>query len=161
MKEAHEMYLWYGILIVVLVSFLFIIGTTFLQDSEPQKTQYSNTVNVARNNVQSTSGQFKTITLGTTDEGDVSIALTPRIEQNTLFVTASINTHSVPLESYDLTKIVTLSYDRKTVFPTKAPKLSGHHINDALIFPLETTPKTFTITMKGIPKQEERVFSWY
>jgi hypothetical protein len=98
---------------------------------------------------------------GTTDDGDVSVDLTPLgITDGHLVFDMAINTHSVDLSGIDLTRAAQLEYNGKKVYADGAPQLGGHHIYGGLTFPVEGTPQSFTVTIKGIPKQQERVFRW-
>jgi len=104
---------------------------------------------------------FKTISTGSTDNGDVLLDLTPRDMENGKFaVDISLNTHSVDLSQFDLMQITTLEYNGKTIKPLSAPELSGHHSSGTLSFDTDTEIKNFRIIIKGIPAVEERVFEW-
>ncbi len=104
---------------------------------------------------------FQTISSGSTDSGDVSIELTPKgVEVGKLKVGIAVNTHSVDLSSFDLKKITTLDYGGKSLNPVSAPALGGHHVNGDLVFATEKDITSFVIKIKGIPKVEERIFSW-
>ncbi len=98
---------------------------------------------------------------GTTGPGDVAIELKPHEPTgNELAVDYSINTHSVDLSQYDLTRITTLEYEGKTINPLPSQKLQGHHNSGTMIFPIEKNPGNFVIKISGIPKIEERIFEW-
>ncbi len=104
---------------------------------------------------------FKTVSTGSTDTGDALVDLTPKGMENGKFVVdASINTHSVNLDQFDLTKITLLEYEEKTIKPVSAPKLSGHHSSGTLAFDTGKEIKNFKIIIKGIPAVDERVFEW-
>ena len=106
-------------------------------------------------------GKYKSIDSGSTNDGDVSIELTPiGFENGKLSVSLSVNTHSVSLEKFDLKEITELQYEGKTVKPISAPKLAGHHNSGTLVFDAGSEPKSFKIIIKGIPKVQERVFEW-
>ncbi|MBI2542262.1 hypothetical protein HYV80_06140 [Candidatus Woesearchaeota archaeon] len=105
--------------------------------------------------------KLETISTGSTDSGDVAIDLTPaRIDDKILVLDISINTHSVELSEFDLKKITTLSYNKKTAYPAEAPKIEGHHSSGSIIFNVDSSLKDFTVTIKGIPKVEERAYKW-
>jgi len=109
---------------------------------------------------ESKSVQFKTISSGTTDSGDVSIELTPAgTKDGKLQISISANTHSVDLSQFDLNQITTLEFEGKSMKPVSAPKLSGHHSSDIIEFDVGDISK-FSVIIKGIPKVEERVFKW-
>lgn len=101
------------------------------------------------------------ISTGSTDQGDVSIELTPiGFKDGKFQVSLAANTHSVDLSTFDLTKITTLTYEGRSINPSAAPKLSGHHVSGVLAFDTGKELTKFTITMTGIPAVEERVFDW-
>jgi len=104
---------------------------------------------------------FRTISTGTTGEGDVQIELTPRSVQNgQLRVAIAANTHSVELAQYDLAAVVTLESDGKSFSPATAPTFSGHHNAGDLVFDVGKGVSAFTIRIRGIPQVGERVYSW-
>jgi hypothetical protein len=105
--------------------------------------------------------KYNTISTGTTDPGDVSVDLMPRGVVNGKFqIDFVINTHSVDLNQYDLTKITTLYIDNKAYYPEEAPKLEGHHSSGLIVFNTGKDSSSFSVKIKGIPKVEERVFEW-
>lgn len=102
--------------------------------------------------------------LGVTRESDgpVTVALTPKeLSDGGLTVEMAVNTHTVnDLHTYDLTHIVTLKVDGKTIPPVSAPELEGHHGGGDLVFPLETMPDALTIEIRGLNGVELRTFTW-
>jgi len=104
---------------------------------------------------------FGTILTGTTETGDVEIGLTPVSKTgNELTFSISINTHSVDLTPYNLKEITTLKYNGKEIRPKSAPVLGGHHISGALTFDVQGDIEDFSVTIKGIPQVEKRVFNF-
>lgn len=94
-------------------------------------------------------------------ESVVAIDLTPKeFENGKLYVDISVNTHSIDLTQFDLTKLVKLEYASNSIFPESAPKLSGHHTSGTLIFDTGKELKSFKIIVKGIPDIKERIFEW-
>ncbi|MBI2548205.1 hypothetical protein HYW21_02540 [Candidatus Woesearchaeota archaeon] len=125
------------------------------------------TPNPSQNNQNQITGKestpFATVSTGTTETGDVAIDLVPYpVKEGKLRVDLAANTHSVDLSKFDLRAITKLSYNGKTIAPTEAPSLQGHHLSGTLVFPVDDrgdiTP--FTITITGIPLVNERVFTW-
>lgn len=109
---------------------------------------------------QSASG-FKTVSTGSTNQGEVEISLTPQgVDNGKLAVDIALNTHSVDTSKFDLKQITTLEYEGKSIKPSSAPSLSGHHFNGQLVFDVGKDIKSFTITLSGIPKVEKRVYTW-
>lgn len=105
--------------------------------------------------------RFRAISTGSTGDGDVSMELTPHsVIDGILEVDIAVNTHSVDLTQFDLTRITRLEYNGKIVNPISAPRLSGHHSSGALKFKVEDKIEAFTIKISGIPKVRERVFAW-
>ncbi len=102
--------------------------------------------------------------LGVTKEsaGAVTVTLTPRrYAGGELFVDLGVKTHTVnDLERYDLKKIVSLDFDGKSIRPTSAPRLRGHHNSGQLVFPLTVLPGSFAIKIRGLDQPALRVLSW-
>lgn len=145
-------------------------GGTF--DSSEEKEDRGS-INPATNTVTNPNNQnpgtlkestpFATVSTGTTDTGDVAIDLLPYpVKDGKLRVDLAANTHSVDLSPFDVRAITTLTYKGKSIAPTEAPSLQGHHVSGTLVFPVDEegdiTP--FTITLTGIPLVNERVFTW-
>lgn len=104
---------------------------------------------------------FETVYSGSVGEGDAAVDLTPvGVVDGKLRVDVSVNTHSVNLEQFDLTSMTTLEYGGKILKPESAPALSGHHSSGALVFSVGEQVSSFKISIKGIPKVDERVFEW-
>jgi hypothetical protein len=131
---------------------------------------YSTVGILAKDNVTETAGenqqgvvqgqQYETIATGTTESGDVEIALTPQWREGKLYINLAANTHSVDLSQFNLQQQTTLKYNDKQLKPSQAPLLSGHHSNNIIIFDMPEQPKTFTIVMNGVPAVPERVYIW-
>jgi|SRR3989344_5125095 len=104
---------------------------------------------------------FSPILTGTTDSGDVAIELTPDgITDGKLTLNIAVNTHSVELTQFNLQEITTLEYDGQKVKPSSIPTLSGHHSTGTMQFTVDKEISSFTITITGIPKVEERIYRW-
>lgn len=118
------------------------------------------TDNAAASPVQA-AGPLNTITTGSTDSEDVAIELTPvKIDDKSLVLEIALNTHSVELSQFDLRQITVLEYDGKTAYPAEAPEIEGHHSSGSIVFNADGELKDFKVTIKGIPKVEERVYKW-
>jgi len=106
-------YILYIILIMVLGLGVYTMFSLINNPSSSLPTNSNPAVPAANQN--SNSG-FSTITSGSTDPGSAQVDLTPKgIENGQLKVDFAINTHSVDLSQYDLTKITTLEYNGKKV----------------------------------------------
>lgn len=105
--------------------------------------------------------RLKPIATGSMSEGDAVIELAPRLKDDgTLVVRVTANTHSVDLSQYDLSKIVTLESNGKTIAPFQADRFRGHHANVKLKFKLDAGVKNFKIIITGIPGIQKRVYKW-
>ncbi len=103
----------------------------------------------------------ETIATGSTGAGDVLVELAPRgVTNGRLEVDIVVNTHSVSLEQFDLREITMLEFSGKSLKPVSAPALSGHHSSGTLVFEVSEPVSSFRISIKGIPKVDERVFEW-
>ncbi len=159
----------YALLLLVLAVLVYSVVGLLNSDSfgasgkNIKSVQYSsdNSNSASANQVNKATGSgFRTISTGSTDEGDVAVDLTPvEIKDGKLRVSIAANTHSVDLTQFDLKKLAVLEYNGKTASPSSADSLSGHHANGELVFDTGDV-KEFTIRIKGIPKTEERVFAW-
>ena len=172
MNENFEKILLIGLLVLVIGVFVFSMVGFFKGPSNSALVQTKNSGddnvlgNENGNNPalnQGTSG-YKTITTGSTGEGDVSIELTPsEISNGKLTFDLKSNTHSVDLAGVDLKKIATLEYNGKVFQPVSAPALNGHHVSGTLVFDVGneiSEIKNIKLTIKGIPQEEERIFEW-
>lgn len=105
--------------------------------------------------------EYKTVSSGSTGNGDVSIELTPiEVNNNHLKVRIDVNTHTVDLNQFDLKELTTLEYKGISSNPISAPALGGHHDSGELIFETNDYADVFTIKINGVPDVEERVFRW-
>jgi len=147
-----------GLWIFILLGGIF-AGVVAYESYEVEDLSISSETTVVPDTVVGDRG--KTLTTGTTDQGDVSISLTPQgVKDGTFVVAFAVNTHSVDLSVFDLTQIVTLEYDGKKIAPVSAPRMNGHHVNGVMVFTLKKAPEQFKITMAEIPLQEKRVYQW-
>ena len=93
--------------------------------------------------------------------GLVAIELTPvDFKDGKMYVNAKVDTHAGELGDYDLVRLVTLEYNGKSLNPSSAGKLSGHHSSSMMTFDTGKEPKSFRITIRRIPDQPERVMEW-
>ena len=157
MKKNNEKYFLYGLfgLIIILLVFVF-SGFTFDTNKNT-----GNAINTQKNIGSDDGSGFKLIVSGSTSSGEVAVDLKPhKVSNGQLQVDIGVNTHSVSLEGFDLKEITTLEFSGKTIKPTSVPRLSGHHNSGTLVFDVGENIESFTIKIIGIPKVEERVFTW-
>ncbi len=140
------------IFLLITISIIFLASC-----SNPSTT--SNTVVQPEQTIKS---GFEPKSTGSTAMGDVLIELSPRkTETGRLEVDISANTHSVPLDEFDMEKITVLKINGNTFHPASASVLSGHHASGKIIFDTGAEiPDEFTITIQGIPAVEERIYNW-
>ncbi|MBI2139303.1 hypothetical protein HYU14_00140 [Candidatus Woesearchaeota archaeon] len=151
-----------GILIFAILAFGYAVWSMFGADN-PALAQQASFGNAFSGNPGGAApgNSQKTITTGTTGQGDVEIGLTPQgIARGKLRVQMSVNTHTVDLSQFDLKKLTVLEHGGRLIAPEDTPDLSGHHASGTLSFPIEGEATSFKITIKGIPLPQERVFSW-
>ena len=105
--------------------------------------------------------QYSAVETGSTEQGDVSVILTPIDVSDTQAVfDVAINTHSVDLSVFDLKEMASLEYNGNVAKPSDTPQLSGHHNSGRIVFQTTSRPKEFTVKIIGIPNVQERIFSW-
>lgn len=94
--------------------------------------------------------------------GDVTVNLKPiEFEDGLLAVRIGIDTHNVDdLYKYDLKQITRLVIGTKSISPTSAPRLGGHHNNGKLVFNIGQIPERFSILIEGLHSKETRRFDW-
>ena len=162
MSKGYDDYLVYGLVAVVIgVVVYLLIGLGMPSASSGITDIVGTNLNKPISNIPQNTGQFETITTGSTNPGEVEIGLTPhKVINGKLNVDIAANTHSVDLSPFDLTKIITLEYDGKKINPIEAPQLGGHHASGTLVFNVDQEVKSFIITIIGIPKVEKRLFKW-
>ena len=114
-----------------------------------------------KNKQDSSANNFRSIVSGTTEQGDVAIEITPQnLDDGKASFLISVNTHSIDLSQFDLKQITFMDYDGNSISPTEAPVLNGHHASGIIIFDTGKKINSFKIEIKGIPKTEDRVFTW-
>ncbi|MBL7055989.1 DUF1573 domain-containing protein [Candidatus Woesearchaeota archaeon] len=147
----YEKFLMFGL--IVLIVAIVIYGATSIFGSGIVGAS-------VKSNEEAYTG-FQTVSSGSTEQGDVSIDLTPHsLDNGKLSVDISVNTHSVDLSQFDLKRIVSLQAGGILVNPIEAPILEGHHSSGTLVFDTAEEIKEFKITITGIPAVEERTFEW-
>ena len=143
---------------IVIVLFLFVSYAALSFFTSPLTKQ------VFTGEISTPRTSFTTTTTGSTEEGDVAIAVTPQsITDDSIIVLVEMNTHFVDLGQFDLAKIVVLTYDfseTKTIKPSSTFQPSGHHASGEIIFFINEKPDSFIITISDIPKIQTRTYRW-
>jgi len=160
-KEKSEYFL-YAVLGILVIVLLYSIGSAFFGNASNKQDANPFPQSNAGLPKTDSSSPFGQKTIGTTGQGDVEMQLSPQKPEGTSFaVGIAVNTHSVDLSPFDLKKITTLQFDGKSINPSEAPSLEGHHASGTLLFTgVDGIGKEFTITIKGIPQITDRKFSW-
>ncbi|MFQ5911762.1 MAG: hypothetical protein ACE5JS_01110 [Nitrospinota bacterium] len=98
--------------------------------------------------------------------------LAPEGDSKHLRFNLRMNTHSVPLDDYDMRKLSVLRDGRGRVFSAMAwsdPRGGGHHRAGVLVFPakdqdgnliVNQESKVIEVIIKGVAGVPERVFHW-
>ncbi|MBI2575732.1 hypothetical protein HYV84_00830 [Candidatus Woesearchaeota archaeon] len=160
-REKSEYFL-YAVLGVLAIVLLYSFGSAFFGNA----TNKQDANRFPQSNVElpktASSSPFGPKTIGTTGQGDVEIQLSPQKPEGTqLSVGIAVNTHSVDLSPFDLKEITTLQFNGKSINPSEAPGIEGHHASGTLLFTgVDGIGKEFTITIKGIPQITDREFTW-
>lgn len=162
------------------VSVYFIIAALFLVFSVFTIYQYRHTSINAPAVVNSTSesaggptavqfikkGEYPSFVSGTMEPGNIRLGLSPEGFENGAFkVRFFANAHDLILDTYDLALMTTLEYENRLLKPLRSDRMKGHHDSGLIVFDLgilhnPDSLTTFSITVRGLPKEETRVFSW-
>ena len=92
--------------------------------------------------------------------GEVALVVAPRWSGGKLTAVLMANTHSVDLASIDLLRAVVLRADGQVLRPESATALTGHHARATVVFPLERSPASFALEIRGVPDVEVRTLAW-
>lgn len=158
-EDKSEKIMLMTLLAVLIIAFAYVMYASFFQTVMPKTN--SQTSQILDTNTAASTQALKTIDTGDTDPGSVEIALTPhKVKDGKMIVDIATNTHSVTMSQFDLTKIMTLEYNGKVMYPSSVPQMEGHHIRGTVVFDVENQPNKFTIKIINIPSIQERVFSW-
>ena len=106
--------------------------------------------------------------------GNVTIDVTWEVDQpssDSLRFTVEMNTHSVDLDKYDLSKLSTLRTDEGrevTAIAWDGPSGGGHHRSGVLVFPateggkplIDAKTRSVELTIRDVAGVKERVLRW-
>ena len=111
-------------------------------------------------------GEYPSFVSGVMEPGNVRLELSPEgFENDTFKVRFFANAHDLTLDTYDLAQMTTLKYENRLLKPLRSDRMKGHHDSGLMVFDLgilhnPDSLTTFSITVRGLPKEETRVFSW-
>lgn len=112
-------------------------------------------------------GTYPTFTSGVMEPGAVRLELSPLgLEDGSFRVRYFAGTHDVDLEQYDLALMTALRYGNRTLKPTHADAMKGHHSTGILVFDIgsihdpDELTSDLSITVTGLPGNGTRVFRW-
>ena len=111
-------------------------------------------------------GTYPSFVSGVMEPGNIRLELSPEGFENGVFkVRYFANAHDLILDPYDLALLTTLDDGNLRFTPSFSDKMKGHHDSGLILFDLGKlhTPEslaTFSITVRELPKEEVRVFSW-
>ncbi len=112
-------------------------------------------------------GKFPSFVTGIMEPGNVRLELSPEgFDNRQLKVRFFANAHDLTLDSYDLAQMTTLEYESRRIKPLAySDRMKGHHDSGLLFFEigkLHNVPalSTLSITVRGLPSEEVRVFQW-
>jgi hypothetical protein len=162
------------------VSIYYIIAALFLVFSVFTIYQYRHTMinaPVAENAVSKSAGgptavnflkkgEYPSFVSGVMEPGNIRLELSPEGFENDAFkVRFFANAHDLILGTYDLALMTTLEYENRLLKPLRSDRMKGHHDSGLMVFDLgilhnPDSLTTFSITVRGLPKEETRVFSW-
>ena len=111
-------------------------------------------------------GTYPSFVSGIMEPGNIRLELSPEGFENGVFkVRFFANAHDLILNPYDLALMTTLDYEKERFTPAFSDKMKGHHDSGLIFFDLgklhtPTALSTFSITVRGLPSEEVRVFNW-
>ena len=104
---------------------------------------------------------LEAVSTGSMDADGVVVDIQPlEFKDEKLTVRFKANTHTGNLTDYDLGELTALHFDGRTLKPSSAERLSGHHSAAIVEFEIGSMPEAFSITVAGIGNVKERVFEW-
>ena len=111
-------------------------------------------------------GTYPSFVSGVMEPGNIRLELSPEGFENGVFkVRYFANAHDLRLDPYDLTLMATLDDGNQRFTPSYSDRMKGHHDSGLMFFDFGKlhTPDsltTFSMTVRGLPNEEVRVFSW-
>jgi hypothetical protein len=166
MKDKSPAYVIIALLFLVLTTFTIfqyrhnrinapaVENSSFENTSEPTAVQFLK------------KGEYPSFVSGVMEPGNIRLELSPEgFENNAFKVRFFANAHDLILDTYDLALMTTLEYENRLLKPLRFDRMKGHHDSGLMVFDLgilhnPDSLTTFSITVRGLPKEETRVFSW-
>jgi len=111
-------------------------------------------------------GTYPSFASGVMEPGNIQLELSPEGFENGVFkVRFFANAHDLILDSYDLTLMAKLDDGNQRFTPSFSDRMKGHHDSGLIFFDFgklhnSASLSTFSITVRGLPKEEVRVFRW-
>ena len=112
-------------------------------------------------------GTYPSFASGVMEPGTIRLELSPEgFDNRQLRVRFFANAHDLILDPYNLAQMTTLEYGSRQIKPSAySDRMKGHHDSGLMFFDIgklhnPTALSTFTITVRGLPSEEVRVFTW-
>ncbi len=166
MNEKMSVYLIFVSLILVLAAFTIfqyrhtMINAPVAENAVSKSAGGPTAVNFLKK------GEYPSFVSGVMEPGNIRLELSPEGFENDAFkVRFFANAHDLILDTYDLALMTTLEYENRLLKPLRFDRMKGHHDSGLMVFDLgilhnPDSLTTFSITVRGLPKEETRVFSW-
>jgi len=166
MKDRSLIFFVVGALLLVVFSFSIFqyrhtrINAPVVEGIIPQNTAGPKAVQFIKK------GTYPSFVSGTMEPGNIRLELSPEGFKNSAFkVRFFANAHDMVLEPYDLAQMTTLQYEGRLLKPSHTDRMKGHHDSGLMYFDIGKSHDpdslaTFSITVKGLPRDEVRVFNW-
>ena len=122
-------------------------------EAKPEKTETTENTGFLKE------GEYPTFVTGEMEPGNIRLELKPEgFENGVLSIRFFASAHDLVLDSYDFTQVTTLEYKGRKIKPEYADMIKGHHGSGLMTFKVENELGEFSVTVKGLPKEEFRVF---
>jgi hypothetical protein len=111
-------------------------------------------------------GEYPSFVSGTMEPGNIRLEMSPEDPDNgQLKVRFFANAHDQLLDPYDMGEMATLEYENRRLKPSYSDRIKGHHGSGLMYFEIgkledPAALSTFSITVRGLPKEDVRVFRW-
>ena len=166
MRDKTSVYIIFALLFLVLTTFTVFqyrqtkINAPAVVNSTSESAGGPTAVNFLKK------GEYPSFVSGVMEPGNIRLELSPEGFENDAFkVRFFANAHDLILDTYDLALMTTLEYENRLLKPLRSDRMKGHHDSGLMVFDLgilhnPDSMTTFSITVRGLPKEETRVFCW-